>query len=73
MVSTEINSENQGWKSMKMRDKIVYEIRKIRKEIESENNSDWNQIEKYLVELQERHKSKLYKGKPEILPVRDIA
>jgi len=56
-----------------MRDKIVDEVRKIRKEIELENQSDWFQIEKYLLELQQRHKTKLYKGNLKRLPVCNVA
>ena len=56
-----------------MRDIIVNEVRKVRKEIESENRDDWDQIEKSLKEMQKRHKTKLYKGNPKSLPVRHIA
>lgn len=56
-----------------MKDKIVDEVRKIRKEIELENKSDWIQIEKHLLEMQQRHKKKLYKGNPKSLPVRHVA
>lgn len=58
---------------LKMRDKIVDEVRKIRKEIESENRADWIQIEKYLIEKQKRHKKKIYRGNPKSLPVRHVA
>jgi hypothetical protein len=55
-----------------MRDKIVNEVRKVRKEIESENRDDWDQIEKSLKEMQKRHKTKLYKGNPKSLPIRHV-
>ena len=56
-----------------MKDKIVDEVRKVRKEIELENKSDWIQIEKHLLEMQQLHKMKLYKGNPKSLPVRHVA
>ena len=56
-----------------MTDKIVDEVRKIRKEIESENKYDCIQIEKSLKEMQNRHKTKLYNGNPKSLPVRNVA
>ncbi|MEK6765295.1 MAG: hypothetical protein AABY49_03590 [Planctomycetota bacterium] len=56
-----------------MRDKIVDEVRKVRKEIESENRYDWVQIEKSLKEMQKRHKTKLYKGNPKSFPVCHVA
>ena len=55
-----------------MKDKIIDDVRKIRKEIESENEYDWIQIEKSLREMQNRHKAKLYAGTPKSLPVRDV-
>ncbi|MCH8125863.1 hypothetical protein IIC38_07875 [candidate division KSB1 bacterium] len=56
-----------------MKDKIVDEVRKIRKEIESENNDNWDQLLTYFEERQKRHKNKLYKGAPKSLPKRDVA
>lgn len=56
-----------------MKDKIVDEVRKIRKEIEFENGNDWIQIEKSLKEKQNRHRMKLFKGRPKSLPIRNIA
>ncbi len=56
-----------------MRDKIVAEVRKIRKEIEAENRNDWIQIEQSLKEMQKRHKTKMYKGKPKSLPEIHVA
>lgn len=56
-----------------MKDKIVDEVRKVRKEIELENESDWVQIERHLLELQKHHKTKLYKGNPKSLPIRNVA
>lgn len=56
-----------------MKDKIVDEVRKVRKKIELENKSDWIAIEKHLLEMQQRHKTKLYKGNPKSLPVRHVA
>jgi hypothetical protein len=56
-----------------MKDVIVDEVRKARKEIELENRSDWIQIEKHLLEKQKRHKAKLYKGNPKSLPIRHVA
>jgi hypothetical protein len=56
-----------------LKDEIVDEVRKARKEIELENRSDWIQIEKHLLEKQKRHKAKLYKGNPKSLPARHVA
>ena len=50
-----------------MKDQIVEEVRKIRKEIELEYNADWDQIENRLSDIQKRHKEKLYKGNPKSL------
>lgn len=47
-----------------MKDKIVIEVRKIRKQIESEKGDDWNTLSKYYVEKQNHHKERMYKGKP---------
>lgn len=55
-----------------MKDKIIDEVRKVRKEIESESKYDWIQIEKSFREMQNRHKSKLYSGTPKSLPARDV-
>jgi len=52
--------------------KIVKKVRKIRKEIDSEFK-DWETIERYFKKNQKRHKTKLYKGKPNYLPIRHIA
>ena len=56
-----------------MKDKIVEEVRQVRKEIESEFNNDWIEIGKYLIDTQQRRQQKLYNGKPKSLPVRDVA
>lgn len=56
-----------------MRDKLVDEIRKIRKEIESENGNDWNKLKNYFNKIQNRHKDKLYRGAPKSLSKRDVA
>ena len=53
-----------------MKDRIVDEVRNIRKAIEDENGNDWDQLEKYLLETQVRHKTKLYRGVPKSLPKR---
>ncbi len=55
-----------------MKDKIVDEVRKVRKEFEAENRNDWIQIEQTLKEMQKCYKTKLYKGKPKSLPVRQV-
>jgi len=39
-----------------MRDKITENIRKIRKEIKSENNADWDQLEYFFIKMQRSHK-----------------
>jgi predicted GIY-YIG superfamily endonuclease len=56
-----------------MQDEIVTEVRKIRREIESENKNDWVEIERSFKEMQKRHKTRLYKGTPKPLPARHVA
>jgi hypothetical protein len=55
-----------------MKDPIVAEVREIRREIETENKGDWEQLEGYFKNKQERHKKRIYKGKPKPLPVRNV-
>ena len=55
-----------------MKDKIVSDVRKIRKEIDEENGGDWNKIEKDLLERQSKHNVKIYRGKPKPLPVQHL-
>ena len=55
-----------------MNDPIVAEVREIRREIETENKGNWEQLESYFKDKQERHKKKIYKGTPQILPVRNV-
>ncbi len=47
-----------------MEDTIVAEVRAIRKKIEDENGNDWDQLEKYILKKQKKHKDKLYSGLP---------
>ena len=55
-----------------MNDYIVDNVRKIRKEIENENNGNWDQLERYFKEKQEHHKGKIYKGTAKKLPERNV-
>jgi len=56
-----------------MKDPIVEEVRRIRKEIESENHNDWDTIEKYLCEKQARRPSLPLTYSPNKLPNRGVA
>jgi hypothetical protein len=51
-----------------MKDPIVDEVRDIRKKIEVENGNNWDQLEKYLLKIQQNHKDKLYTGFPNSIP-----
>jgi len=51
-----------------MKDPIVDEVRDIRKKIEAENGNNWDQLEKYLLKIQQNHKDKLYSGSPKSFP-----
>lgn len=55
-----------------MKDPIVAKVREIRREIETENKDNWEQLENYFKGKQKRHKKKLYKGTPKPLPVRNV-
>ena len=46
------------------KDTIVEEVRKTRKEIENENNNNWETLETFLLKKQRKHKNRLYKGRP---------
>ena len=56
-----------------MKDPIIEEVRRIRKEIESENNNDWNTIEKYLKENQAKRPKRPVVYSPKKLPDRGVA
>ena len=45
-------------------DPIVEEVRRIRREIEAECGNDPVRFRKYLRDLQDRYKDRLYYGKP---------
>ena len=55
-----------------MKDPIVEEVRRIRKEIETENCNDWDTIEKYIIEKQARRPSQPVAYRPQKLPDRDV-
>ncbi|MFV1977646.1 MAG: hypothetical protein ACC651_18040 [Candidatus Scalindua sp.] len=50
-----------------LKDMIIEEVRKNRKEIEKKLK-DWKGLEKYFYKLQKRHQKKLFRGKPQIIP-----
>ena len=51
-----------------MKDAVVDEVRRIRKQIEAEHGNDWDGLEAYLKKIGNRHKVKLYHGSPRPLP-----
>ena len=55
-----------------MTDPIIEEVRRIRKEIESENHNDWNTIEKYLLEKQTKRPKRQVTYQPQKLPGRGV-
>ena len=56
-----------------MKDPIVEEVRRTRKEIESENNNDWDTLEKYFVEKQAERAKPPVTHSPQQLPGRGVA
>ena len=56
-----------------VKDTIVEEVRTIRKQIENENNNDWDTLERFLIKKQKKHASKLYKGNPKKLVKSKVA
>ena len=51
-----------------MKDTLVDEVRRTRKQIEAEHGNDWNELEAYLKTIGNRHKEKLYRGSPRPIP-----
>lgn len=51
-----------------MTNPIIEEVRRIRKEIESENHNDWDIIEKYLSEKQAERTTRPVTYKPQNTP-----
>lgn len=56
-----------------VKDDIVDEVRKVRKEIENENNNNWTTIGSFLIKKQRKHKANLYKGHPKKLVKSKVA
>ena len=53
-----------------MTDPIVQEVRRIRQEIEAEHGSDWDALERHLMENQKEHADSLVTYSPKSLPDR---
>jgi len=49
-------------------DRIVQEVRRIRKEIEAEHGNSWQALERYYMEKQASSPARLFTGKPKRLP-----
>ena len=56
-----------------MKGPIIEEVRRMRKEIESENNNDWKTLEKYLKENQLKRAKRPVVYSPKKLPDRSVA
>lgn len=56
-----------------MKDPIIEEVRRIRKEIESQNNNDWDKLEAYFVEKQVKRTEPPVTYNPQRLPDRGVA
>jgi len=56
-----------------MKDPIVDEVRRIRKQIESEHNNDWDALVRYLLEKQSASPAKSASYQPRKLPDRGAA
>ncbi|MFC1766730.1 hypothetical protein ACFL6U_32225 [Planctomycetota bacterium] len=56
-----------------MKDPIIDEVRRVRKEIESQNNNDWETIEKYFSEKQSKAQTPPVIYSPQKLPDRGVA
>lgn len=56
-----------------MKDEIVEEVRKIRKEIEKKHAKNWKDLESYFLKKQKAHKKRLYSGQPQRLVKTKVA
>ena len=56
-----------------MTDPIIEEVRRIRKEIESENQNDWDAIEEYFCEKQAKRATRPVVYSPKKFPDRGVA
>jgi hypothetical protein len=56
-----------------MKDPIIQEVRRIRKQIEEENHNDWQSLDRYFRTKQKERKIQPVAYKPKKLPDRGVA
>ncbi len=56
-----------------MKDPIIEEVRRVRKEIEAEHGNDWDDLTCYLIAKEMTSSAKLVSYSPKPLPDRDVA
>jgi len=56
-----------------MKDPIIEEVRRIRKQIEADHENDWDSLVRHLIERQKASSAKLVSYQPRKLPDRDVA
>lgn len=56
-----------------MKDPIIEEVRRVRKEIESEHKDDWDDLVRYLIEREKASSAKQVCYRPRQLPDRGVA
>ena len=56
-----------------MKDPIIEEVRRVRKQIEAEHGNDWERLARHLIERQNASSAKVVSYPPKKLPDRGVA